>query len=196
MSISEGRQCAQRPNPFQHQPPDIPPPSLAPTRATAILPKCSGKSRKPLPGQSDAANHGKLVYAVHNVTDSEQTVSDEMLLKSVAEGDKAAMHILFARHRTRVLRFIQRTVRNPGIAEDLVSQVFLDVWRSANRFESRARVSTWLIFFLCICQLFRQAQQHLLQFAPGIGVGGNINARLHSAFQIPGFLQLIAKSST
>jgi RNA polymerase sigma-70 factor (ECF subfamily) len=145
MSISEGRQCAQRPNPFQHQPPDIPSPSLAPTRATAILPKCSGKSRKPLPGQSDAANHGKLVYAVHNVTDSEQTVSDEMLLKSVAEGDKAAMHILFARHRTRVLRFIQRTVRNPGIAEDLVSQVFLDVWRSANRFESRARVSTWLL---------------------------------------------------
>ena len=90
MSISEGRQCAQRPNPFQHQPPDIPSPSLAPTRATAILPKCSGKSRKSLSGQSDAANHGKLVYAVHNVTDSEQSVSDEMLLKSVAEGDKAA----------------------------------------------------------------------------------------------------------
>ena len=68
-----------------------------------------------------------------------------MLLKHVAEGDKAAMHILFARHRGKVFRFIQRMVRNPAIAEDLVSQVFLDVWRSASQFENRARVSTWLL---------------------------------------------------
>ena len=67
-----------------------------------------------------------------------------MLLKSVAQGDKAAMHIMFARHRVRVFRFIHGMVRNAEIADDLVSQVFLDVWRSANRFESRARVSTWL----------------------------------------------------
>jgi RNA polymerase sigma-70 factor (ECF subfamily) len=67
-----------------------------------------------------------------------------MLLKNVADGDKAAMHIIFARHRKRVFQFIQRMVRNPSIVDDLVNQVFLDVWRSANRFESRARVSTWL----------------------------------------------------
>jgi RNA polymerase sigma-70 factor, ECF subfamily len=90
-------------------------------------------------------SHGKLVYAVSNATESEESVSDEMLLKSVAEGDKAAMHIMFARHRVRVFRFIQGMVRNAAIADDLVSQVFLDVWRSANRFESRARVSTWLL---------------------------------------------------
>lgn len=75
----------------------------------------------------------------------EEDVSDEMLLRHVAAGDKAAMHILFARHRERVFRFIQRIVRNPAIADDLVSQVFLDVWRSASRFEGRARVSTWLL---------------------------------------------------
>ncbi len=55
------------------------------------------------------------------------------------------MHIMFARHRVRVFRFIQAIVRNTAIAEDLVSQVFLDVWRSANSFESRSRVSTWLL---------------------------------------------------
>ncbi|MFB9268087.1 sigma-70 family RNA polymerase sigma factor [Bradyrhizobium erythrophlei] len=75
----------------------------------------------------------------------EEDVSDEKLLQSVAEGDKAAMHIIFARHRKRVFRFIQRLVRNPAIVDDLVNQVFLDVWRSANRFESRSRVSTWLL---------------------------------------------------
>jgi RNA polymerase sigma-70 factor, ECF subfamily len=66
-----------------------------------------------------------------------ESVSDEMPLKGVAEGDKAAMHIMFARHRIRVFRFIQRMVRNVAFADDLVSQAFLDVWRSANRFEAR-----------------------------------------------------------
>src|SRR3979409_2147989 len=90
-------------------------------------------------------SHDKLAYAARNATESEERISDEMLLKRVAEGDKAAMHIMFARHRVRVFRFIQGIVRNAAIADDLVSQVFLDVWRSANRFESRARVSTWLL---------------------------------------------------
>ncbi|WP_456640226.1 sigma-70 family RNA polymerase sigma factor [Bradyrhizobium sp. USDA 10063] len=88
---------------------------------------------------------GKLAYAVCNATEVEERISDEMLLRNVAEGDKAAMHIMFARHRLRVFRFIRSIVRNAAIADDLVSQVFLDVWRSANKFENRARVSTWLL---------------------------------------------------
>jgi RNA polymerase sigma-70 factor (ECF subfamily) len=123
---------------------ETPPSVLAPTLATAILSDCID-SQKSSSRQSDVTGGGKLVYAVRDSTQSEESASDELLLRRVAEGDKAAMHIMFARHRTRVLRFIQRTVRNPGIAEDLVSQVFLDVWRSANRFENRARVSTWLL---------------------------------------------------
>jgi RNA polymerase sigma-70 factor (ECF subfamily) len=95
-------------------------------------------------GPSDGVTHEKVVYAVRIATEAEERVSDEMLLKGVAEGDKAAMHIMFARHHVKVFRFIQRMVRNAAIAEDLVSQVFLDVWRSANRFENRARVTTWL----------------------------------------------------
>ena len=100
--------------------------------------KCRQAAARP------ARSQDKLAYAVGSVTEAEEGVSDEMLLKGVAEGDKASMHIMFARHRTKVFRFIQRIVRNAAIAEDLVSQVFLDVWRSANRFENRARVTTWL----------------------------------------------------
>jgi RNA polymerase sigma-70 factor (ECF subfamily) len=103
------------------------------------------RRRKEIPSkQSDAVIPDKLAYAVRSPTEAEESVSDVMLLKGVAEGDRAAMHIMFARHRTKVFRFIQRMVRNRAIAEDIVSQVFLDVWRSANRFESRARVTTWL----------------------------------------------------
>lgn len=74
-----------------------------------------------------------------------QTTTDEMLLDGVAGGDRDAMHMLYARHSVRTYRFILRMVRDAAIAEDLVSQVFLDVWRSAGQFEGRARVSTWIL---------------------------------------------------
>jgi len=55
------------------------------------------------------------------------------------------MHILYSRHNVRVYRFILRIVRDTTMAEDLVSQVFLDVWRTARQFEGRSQVSTWLL---------------------------------------------------
>ena len=74
-----------------------------------------------------------------------QATSDEMLLESIASGEKAAMHVLYARHNVRVYRFILRIVGDASIAEDLVSQVFLDVWRTAGQFEGRSQVSTWML---------------------------------------------------
>jgi len=146
MPISERRRGAKRRAPLlDHRREEIPSSPSRRSVATAISPNCIGEIRKALSGQSDAMSHGKLVYAVRNATESEESASDEMLLTHVAEGDKAAMHIMFARHRVRVFRFIQGMVRNTAVAEDLVSQVFLDVWRSASRFEGRARVSTWLL---------------------------------------------------
>lgn len=74
-----------------------------------------------------------------------QATTDDMLLESIADGDRTAMHTLYARHNVRVYRFILRIVRDTTIAEDLVSQVFLDVWRTAAQFEGRSQVSTWLL---------------------------------------------------
>ena len=55
------------------------------------------------------------------------------------------MQVLFARHHVRVYRFVLRLVRDELVAEDLISEVFLDVWRQAGRFEGRSQVSTWLL---------------------------------------------------
>ena len=74
-----------------------------------------------------------------------QATSDDMLLESIADGNRTAMHILYCRHNVRVYRFILRIVRDATVAEDLVSQVFLDVWRTAAQFEGRSQVSTWLL---------------------------------------------------
>jgi RNA polymerase sigma-70 factor (ECF subfamily) len=71
--------------------------------------------------------------------------TDEKLIERIARGDQLAMRALFSRHRLRVYRFVLRMVRDVTLAEDLLSDVFFDVWRQADRFEARAAVSTWLL---------------------------------------------------
>ena len=74
-----------------------------------------------------------------------ETSSDVNLINRIASGDKLAMQTLFARHRTFVYRWLLGFVSNETLAEDLLSEVFFDVWRQADRFEGRSSVSTWLI---------------------------------------------------
>jgi RNA polymerase sigma-70 factor (ECF subfamily) len=76
---------------------------------------------------------------------STQATSDDVLIVRIAGGDRLAMQVLYARHHVRVYRFVLRVVRNEATAEDLISEVFLDVWKQAGRFEGRAAVSTWLL---------------------------------------------------
>jgi RNA polymerase sigma-70 factor (ECF subfamily) len=70
---------------------------------------------------------------------------DPLLIQRIARGDQLAMQVLFARHRVKVFRFILRYQRNEASAEDILAEVFLDVWRQAGRFEGRSSVSTWLL---------------------------------------------------
>ena len=71
--------------------------------------------------------------------------SDKILVERIAAGDKLAMQALFARHRTPVYRRLYRLVGSETLAEDLVSDVFFDVWQQAGRFEGRAAVTPWLL---------------------------------------------------
>ena len=74
-----------------------------------------------------------------------QLTSDEVLIGRIANGDRLAMQVLYARYHVRVFRFVVRMVRDEAMAEDLISEVFLDVWRQAGRFEGRSTVSTWML---------------------------------------------------
>jgi len=77
--------------------------------------------------------------------DSRGATSDELLIQSIARGDRRAMQVLFGRHNVRGYRFVMRLLGDAALAEDLVSEVFLEVWRKAGRFEARSQVSTWLL---------------------------------------------------
>jgi RNA polymerase sigma-70 factor, ECF subfamily len=85
------------------------------------------------------------VYAITSAGRHASGASDLELIRSIAAGDKQAMQILFARHNVRVFRFLARFVGDKSAAEDLVSEVFLDVWRRAGRFQGRSQATTWLL---------------------------------------------------
>jgi RNA polymerase sigma-70 factor (ECF subfamily) len=74
-----------------------------------------------------------------------QAISDEALIGRIAQGDRVAMQVLFARHHLRVYRFVLRILRDKARAEDIVNDVFLDVWRGAKKFQGRSSASTWML---------------------------------------------------
>ena len=71
--------------------------------------------------------------------------SDEALIKAIGQRDRNAMAVLYGRHHVRVYHFALRVTGDATLAEDIVSDVFLEVWRHADRFKSKAQVSTWLL---------------------------------------------------
>jgi RNA polymerase sigma-70 factor, ECF subfamily len=71
--------------------------------------------------------------------------SDDVLIKAIAAGNRPAMRLLYTRHHVRVYRFIVRLVTDAGLSEDLVSEVFIDVWSQAGSFQGHSQVSTWIL---------------------------------------------------
>ena len=74
-----------------------------------------------------------------------QDTSDETLVAQIAQRDKHALQMLYSRHHVRIYRFALRFLNDEAAAEDTVSEVFIDVWRQAERFEGRSQVTTWLL---------------------------------------------------
>jgi RNA polymerase sigma-70 factor (ECF subfamily) len=87
---------------------------------------------------------GKAPAGLDRAADG-RDASDEALIERIAHGDRAAMQALYGRHSVRIYRFILRFTVDVTAAEDLLNDVFVDVWRSAARFEKKSRASTWLL---------------------------------------------------
>src|ERR1700747_2203085 len=71
------------------------------------------------------------VPAAARDSSADGAVSDEALIGRIVAGDQLAMQTLFARPRIPLYRWLLRLVRDETTAEDLLSDVFLDVWRSS-----------------------------------------------------------------
>src|SRR5262245_56236282 len=95
-------------------------------------------------GRRQRRQEGPMSYAYPLIVPSSRSAeraapaSDTGLIAATATGDKLALRTLYARHHVRVYRFLLRLVQNEAMAEDLVADVFLDVWRKADRFAGRS----------------------------------------------------------
>ena len=92
---------------------------------------------------------------------AEPVDSDAILMSRVREGDRDAFEALVLRYRQPVLNFVARTLRDLSEAEDVAQQTFVQVWKSAHRYEVTARFSTWLFTIarnLCLNELRRRSR--------------------------------------
>ena len=71
-------------------------------------------------------------------------MSDAELIELIAVADEWAMQVFYERHYQAVYRLVCRTLHSTQSAEDIASDVFLDVWCKAGSFEGRSEVATWL----------------------------------------------------
>lgn len=72
------------------------------------------------------------------------TVDEAMAL--VQEGDRSAFATLYDALAAQLFGAVRRVLRDPAMSEEVTQEVFLEIWRTAPRFDpARSSVSTWAI---------------------------------------------------
>ena len=69
---------------------------------------------------------------------------DAALMLRVKQGDTAAFTALVEKYKQPVMNLAWRTLRDETEAEDLAQNVFVQAWKSADRYQATAKFSTWL----------------------------------------------------
>ncbi len=90
---------------------------------------------------------------------------DAALMVRFREGDERAFDGLVEKFQGPVFNFIFRQIGRLDEAEDIAQNVFIQVYKSAHRYEPRAKFTTWLFTIarnLCLNE-FRRQQRHPLQ---------------------------------
>jgi RNA polymerase sigma-70 factor, ECF subfamily len=79
-------------------------------------------------------------------TDAEQQRSDQALIRRVLDGDEAALAALYDRYGGVVYSVACRILRDPGSAEEVLQDIFYQLWRTASRFDlTRGSLPGWLL---------------------------------------------------
>lgn len=105
-----------------------------------------------------------------------EDVADETLMSMYAQGTAEAFEVLLRRHERGVFNFILRSVNNRSRAEDLTQDVFFRVIKSAPKYKTSARFTTWLYTIarnICIDQSRRKANQLEVSIDKPIGRGAD-----------------------
>ena len=82
---------------------------------------------------------------LHAVATDAAPSTDE-LLERVARGDESAFAAVYDSLAPAVLGLVRRVLRDPARSEEVLQEVFLQVWQQAHRFDTeRGRAKTWVL---------------------------------------------------
>src|SRR3989338_1153469 len=84
-----------------------------------------------------------------------KTQSDEELMLGYRNGDAAAFEVLYIRHKGALYRYLLRQCRVAVVAEELLQDVWLNLVRARERYEVKAKFTTYL---------FRLAPNRLIDY--------------------------------
>lgn len=96
------------------------------------------------------------ITAGRNARTADEEAREAALLRQVAAGDREALTNLYQLYHARLFKFTFRLTRSYAAADELVNDILLVVWQSADRFRGDSKVSTW-IFGIA----YRKAMRHL-----------------------------------
>lgn len=86
---------------------------------------------------------------------------DAALMLRVKQGDRSAFEELVEKYKQPVTNLVHRTLADATEAEDIAQHVFLQVYKSAHRYQVTARFSTWLYTIarnLCLNEIRRRSR--------------------------------------
>jgi RNA polymerase sigma-70 factor (ECF subfamily) len=88
----------------------------------------------------------KYKRSAESASASLRRLADEDLMQLVAENDDAAFAILYERHTNVAFSLAFRMCGKRAIAEEVVQEAFLSMWRSGSRYDRmRGSVRTWVL---------------------------------------------------
>jgi len=83
-------------------------------------------------------------FRVANSAGANQNGEDLACLTLIAQGDRAAFERLYRRYYDRLFRFVLRVTGRMNIAEDVINDTMLVIWRKAGEYRAAAQASTWI----------------------------------------------------
>jgi RNA polymerase sigma-70 factor (ECF subfamily) len=78
------------------------------------------------------------------VRDRPGEVEDTELIARIARGDRSALETLYARHQSALLTYLLHLTSDHGVAEELLQDTLVAVWKNAGGFAGRSSVGAWL----------------------------------------------------
>ena len=89
-------------------------------------------------------------------------MSEEELICRIIQGDQSAFEELFNRYQLKIINLTYAMLHNREEAEDLTQEVFLEIYRSINKFKGNSQLSTW-IYRIAVNKTINQTKKNKLR---------------------------------